>query len=247
MKCSRTIVVVFSLHVAWPTVGQAQEVRWLHDLNAAKAEAKAKNRPLLLDFGTVNCYWCKQLDATTFCDPSITKLLTERFVAVKMDASKDPALAQSMGVNAFPTLIFMAPDGKVLGRHEGYVDANRFQAQLMKAATTYSTDAAAAPVAAKAKPVATPMTRFVLPTPEQLGIGMKLYPLTLLPEPQSDPATLFVRLREVGAVAFHVERMSSGYRARITLPGPQNQGVTVEGSGPDEGAAIAAALGKVTQ
>ena len=115
------------------TTAKAQAKEWLNDFNTARRVAKEKGRPIVLDFGTVNCYWCKQLDVTTFRDPAVMKLLSDRFVAVKIDASKDQALAQSLNVSAFPTIVFANPDGTVLGRHEGYVDAARFQQQLQKA------------------------------------------------------------------------------------------------------------------
>ncbi len=148
MNPSRTIVLMVALFVGAPAATQAQEIPWQYDLNAAKAIAKEQNRPLLLDFGTVNCYWCRQLDATTFRDPAIARMLTEKFVAAKFDASKDTALAQSMGVNAFPTLIFLAPEGNLLGRHEGYADAGRLLPQL-QTAVARCTAASVMPKAAK--------------------------------------------------------------------------------------------------
>jgi thioredoxin-like negative regulator of GroEL len=108
----------------------AEDVPWRYDYNAARKEAKEKNKPIVLDFGTANCHWCKQLDMTTFRDPAIIKALTERFIPVKIDAGKNPELAQALGINSFPTLVFAAPNGKILGQHDGYIDAETFSRQL---------------------------------------------------------------------------------------------------------------------
>ncbi|MFO0811261.1 MAG: thioredoxin family protein [Gemmataceae bacterium] len=101
----------------------AQELRWRDDFAAARREAESTGRPMLVDFGTVNCIWCRRLDATTFRDPGVRALLTERFVPVKVDADRDPRLAQKYGVTAFPTLAIVAADGTLLDRHNGYADA----------------------------------------------------------------------------------------------------------------------------
>src|SRR5437773_2256835 len=86
----------------------AQEVEWRRDYNQARGEATASGKPILIDFGTENCYWCKQLDATTFRDPKITGLLRERFVALKIDAHRDAPLAEALRVQAYPTLVLAA-------------------------------------------------------------------------------------------------------------------------------------------
>jgi thioredoxin-related protein len=115
------------------SAADAQEVRWWSDYNAARHEAKDKNLPLVIDFGTVNCTWCRKLDATTFRDPAVVKLLSERFIALRIDAAKDAPLAQMLGITSYPTLVFAAPDGKILGKNAGYVEVQRFTQQLERA------------------------------------------------------------------------------------------------------------------
>ena len=124
----------------------AQDVPWRLDYPAARREAKELNRPIVMDLGAENCVWCKRLDATTFRDPAVAKLLRERFVAIKVDAGQQAALAQALGVQSYPTLVFAAPDGKILGKHEGYVEPQRFVQQLQK--TLAAVETAPAPAAA---------------------------------------------------------------------------------------------------
>jgi len=111
----------------------AQDVKWRHDYQAARKEAAAAGRPLLLDFGTENCFWCKKLDATTFRVPAVVEQLNGRFVLVKIDAEKDEWLARAAAVDSFPTLVLLSPDGKILGRHVGYADTAQLTALLAKA------------------------------------------------------------------------------------------------------------------
>jgi thioredoxin-like negative regulator of GroEL len=124
------ILLCAGLLLGAPAPLSAEEVPWRYDYNAARKEAKEKNKPMVLDFGTANCHWCKQLDATTFRDSTIVKTLTERFIPVKVDASRDPGLAQALGITSFPTLVFAAPNGRILGQQDGYIEAAGLSRQL---------------------------------------------------------------------------------------------------------------------
>ena len=118
---------------ALPFVGGRASAQWRTDYSAARKEAAETGRPLLLDFGTDACFWCKKLDATTFRDPQVVKTLNERFVAVKVDAQRNPRLAEALQIESYPTLVLATPDGKVIGRHVGYADVAQLTALLGKA------------------------------------------------------------------------------------------------------------------
>jgi thioredoxin-like negative regulator of GroEL len=88
---------------------------------------------MVFDFGTSNCTWCKKLDDVTFRDPAIISQLNDEFVPVKVDAEKAQQLVEILEIQSFPTLLFAAPDGKILGIHEGFVDAEQLNEQLRRA------------------------------------------------------------------------------------------------------------------
>lgn len=108
------------------------EVKWRHDYNSARKEALEKSLPLVLDFGTQACFWCRKLDETTFREPRVVGLMNERFIPLKIDAEKEAGLTQALDISSFPTLILAAPDGKILGKIEGYKDAGQFQEILQR-------------------------------------------------------------------------------------------------------------------
>lgn len=111
----------------------AQDVKWYTDYAAARKAAAETGLPLLLDFGTESCFYCKKLDATTFRDPKVAARLTAGFVAVKVDANKYPRMTAQLQVESFPTLILATADGRVIGRHDGYADTAELLALLNKA------------------------------------------------------------------------------------------------------------------
>src|SRR5579859_1614280 len=100
----RSILSVLALLLFAP-LAVAQTSVWRLDYNAARKEATEKNRPLVIDFVTDNCVWCKKLDATTLQDPAVLKLLGERFVPLKIDAERDTTLATKLQIQVFPTVI----------------------------------------------------------------------------------------------------------------------------------------------
>ena len=114
-----TPLLLAALVAALPSVSGAQEasalptIRWRTEYGTALKEAQEKNLPLLIDIGTVNCYWCKKLDEITFRDPKIIGALTERFIPLKLDGEKETKLVQDLRITAYPTLLMGTTTGCV--------------------------------------------------------------------------------------------------------------------------------------
>jgi thioredoxin-like negative regulator of GroEL len=110
----------------------AQEIQWRTDYNLARKEALEKGLPLFLDFGTENCFWCKKLESTTFREPVIQGLLNHKFIALRVDANREPNLTELLRIRSFPTLVLAGPDGKILGTLEGFMEGARLQDHLQR-------------------------------------------------------------------------------------------------------------------
>src|SRR5579872_4097832 len=135
----RTLLLLIAGAVL-PSVVAAQEIQWRTEYKKAREEAAQKGLPLVIDFGTENCVFCKQLDTRTFRDEAVIELMNERCVPLKIDASKQPALAEALHIQRYPTLVFAGPDGRILGFQEGFVEAPR-----MKELLTHTIGAIATP------------------------------------------------------------------------------------------------------
>lgn len=109
-------------------------IQWRADYNAARKEAQEKGLPLLVEVGTEECFYCKKQDATTFRDPGVVAMVNSRFVAVRVDANRDPVFAQALRVQIYPTTVLGAPDGKVLSFLQGYTPADQLHEALKRAA-----------------------------------------------------------------------------------------------------------------
>jgi thioredoxin-like negative regulator of GroEL len=122
------------------TTWAADKVEWRSDYDNARREATEQGKFILLDFGTDDCVHCRRMHQTTFRDPAITKIINERFVALKIDANREPRLAQSLRVQAYPTLVLAGNDGKILAWIEGYMEVNRLVEHLNRASTLATPD-----------------------------------------------------------------------------------------------------------
>jgi thioredoxin-related protein len=133
----RVIVWLLPLSLALGvSTARADEIKWRRDYTAARREAEEKNRPLMLDFGTEHCFWCKRLETSTFQDPSVIALLNERFIPLKIDAEREATIAQSLHVQSYPTIIVGAPDGRILATIVGFKEPAEFIALMQKNVTS---------------------------------------------------------------------------------------------------------------
>ncbi len=83
--------------------------------------AKRTNRPVLLDIGAAWCHWCHVMDEGTYADPEVARLLSQHFVAVKVDRDEHPEVDRRYqrqvsaltGEGGWPLTAFLTPDGEV--------------------------------------------------------------------------------------------------------------------------------------
>ena len=65
----------------------------MEKLNLELAKARAQNKPVMLDFSAKWCLSCKELDANTFTDSTVIKLL-ERFYLIRVDVTADDSASK---------------------------------------------------------------------------------------------------------------------------------------------------------
>ncbi|MEN2992202.1 MAG: thioredoxin family protein [Bacteroidia bacterium] len=104
------------------------------DWEALLEEAKKQHRPVFVDFYTTWCGPCKMLERYTFSDASVAAYVQANYLAYRVDCErgKGPMLANAFHVRAYPTIVFLSPEGKEMGRQVGFVDAATFLALLRR-------------------------------------------------------------------------------------------------------------------
>jgi thioredoxin-related protein len=125
--------------VAWTTMSSTAaaadppSVTWRGDYNTARKEAQEKGKLIVLVIGTEDCLYCRKQEASTFRDPTVQGLVNDHFLAVKVDANRDPNLAQALKIQLYPTTVLAGPDGKILAYLQGFVSAEQFKEHANRA------------------------------------------------------------------------------------------------------------------
>lgn len=112
-------------------LGHTQVAFFEGSYEGLKKKAKDYKKNYFIDFHTDWCGFCKKMDATTFQNQEIGKVVNEGFMAIKLNAEKEGnALAQKLNVNGYPTVVFFNYKGELLGVHPGYKSAGEFKLLL---------------------------------------------------------------------------------------------------------------------
>ncbi|HEY8493588.1 MAG TPA: thioredoxin domain-containing protein [Myxococcota bacterium] len=95
-------------------------VDWFAWGEEARAEAAARDVPLLVSIGYSACHWCHVMERESFEDPATAELMNRYFVNVKVDREERPDvdriymefLIRTAGHGGWPLTAFCTPDGR---------------------------------------------------------------------------------------------------------------------------------------
>ncbi|MBQ3526533.1 MAG: thioredoxin family protein [Akkermansia sp.] len=123
-------------------------VEWSTDLEAAKAQAAASGKSILVDFtGSDWCGYCIRLKKDVFDTPEFEALTKDSLVFVEIDVPRDvarigeelhkknQALCKQYKVAGFPTIMIMSPEGYIIGGFVGGANMARVKDCLSAAET----------------------------------------------------------------------------------------------------------------
>jgi thioredoxin-related protein len=123
-------IAAFTFILPW-----AGAITWESNVDEALKAAKSQGKPVMIDFYTDWCSWCKKLDSDTYSDPKVSAA-SANFICVKINAEKEPAIAGKYGVLGYPTIIFLDSNGNVLQKNPGYLPPAQFLDNMNKILST---------------------------------------------------------------------------------------------------------------
>jgi thiol:disulfide interchange protein len=100
----------------------ADNLPWRKDLDAAKQEAAAGNKPVLAYFTASWCGPCQAMARDTWPQSSVAEALQD-VVPVKIDVDEHPDIARAFNISGIPRLQLLHPDGTLGATHEGFASA----------------------------------------------------------------------------------------------------------------------------
>ena len=97
-----------------PRPNRAHEIAWRNWGDAAFAEAKGADKPILLAISAVWCHWCHVMDETSYSDDEVIRTVNERYVPVRVDNDQRPDVNRRYNMGGWPSTVFLTPDGEIL-------------------------------------------------------------------------------------------------------------------------------------
>ena len=124
--------------VAQDVKAKTEDSKWVSFDEGLKLAEKIK-KPVLIDFYTDWCHWCKVMDEKTFSNEEINKKLKEKFITIRLNAESttetgtfngktltNKELTREFRITGFPSLAFLSKEKEIITVIPGYVPADKF-------------------------------------------------------------------------------------------------------------------------
>ena len=93
--------------------------------DVALETAREKSMPVLLDFYTDWCGWCKRLDSITFRDSAVAAL-SEKIIFAKINGGQDTVAREKHSIQGYPSLVLLDSAGQEIDRIGGFLPPDEF-------------------------------------------------------------------------------------------------------------------------
>ena len=76
--------------------------------------ARQQGKPILLTLTATWCHWCHVMDQTTYSDEKVIRLISSRYVPVRVDVDRRPDLSRKYNQGGFPSVALLNGSGEIL-------------------------------------------------------------------------------------------------------------------------------------
>lgn len=108
----------------------ATKVNWKSTYRQAFDAVKKEKKPMLVHVGAEWCHTCHLMLSETYREQKVIARVNQDFIPVQLDADKDAALIEQIGVGAYPTTVVISTDLKIVKKLTGYQSADELKKQL---------------------------------------------------------------------------------------------------------------------
>lgn len=124
------------------TLSFAEGRSW-YSFNEGIAKARQENKPIVIDFYTDWCGWCKVMDQKTFSVPEVEAYLFANFIPIRINAENQTEkvkfqnktftprqLTSAFQITGFPSVAFVTAKEEVITVVPGYIEKAQFLKML---------------------------------------------------------------------------------------------------------------------
>lgn len=119
----RILSLILTLLLSIPAYAQNRSIKFQEgEWSSLLKKASKKDKLIFLDCYTSWCGPCKMLANTVFTNDTVADFFNKHFICAKMDMEKGegPEIAKRYGVAAYPTLLFINGEGKLVHNLTGF-------------------------------------------------------------------------------------------------------------------------------
>jgi thioredoxin-like negative regulator of GroEL len=114
----RLILIFLTLFFCLPLLS---ETKWLTSLDKALEQARAENKPVIVDLYTDWCIYCKDLENKIFPAKEVAAEL-EKYVAVRINGDESKDIVFKFSVRGYPTILLLDKNGNFIDKITGLPD-----------------------------------------------------------------------------------------------------------------------------
>jgi thiol:disulfide interchange protein len=128
------LLPVLLLQGVLPLAAQPAGLLYGDPAEGLPAAAKEAGRPYVVELQADWCGFCRLFERQTLADTAVRRFLQEHFLIASVDGEEGfgAELYRRYKARGYPTLLFFASDGKLLGKAVGYQDAEYFLYSLRR-------------------------------------------------------------------------------------------------------------------
>lgn len=103
----------------------SSNIDWKHKWDDSVFEAaKSQNKLIILSLEAIWCHWCHVMQAETYSDPQVAKLLNDKFISVSIDQDSNAGLSNRYKNYGWPATILFNSQGQEIVKRAGYIEAS---------------------------------------------------------------------------------------------------------------------------
>ncbi|HEY6351620.1 MAG TPA: DUF255 domain-containing protein [Candidatus Angelobacter sp.] len=110
--------------------GKGSPLNWQAWSDDVFIQARRENRFVLLDLEAVWCHWCHVMDANTYSNPTVIKILQSKYIVVKADQDSRPDLSNRYEDYGWPATVVFNADGQEIVKRRGYLPPEQMASML---------------------------------------------------------------------------------------------------------------------
>jgi uncharacterized protein YyaL (SSP411 family) len=109
---------------------------WSEWSDEAFQRARTRGCPVLLFVRAAWCRWCRELEGNVLTDPTVARVLDERFVCIQVDKDRRPDIDARYSKGGWPTLAWLDDEAELLAS-DTYLERDEMLARLELVADYY--------------------------------------------------------------------------------------------------------------